>query len=109
MSEELRRRKLPDDVEELVRRLTETSPPEEACRLLANTANRAIAALHKVSRDQASARKGTKTWASWAKLASASRNAVLAASMCREVANDLAAATEQTPSEGNPDDGAGTS
>ena len=89
---ELRLRQLPPEAEALLRGFAESAPPEEAARLLANTANRAIAALHKLARDRAAARKGQKDWSTWAKLANASRNAVLAASMCREIANQMAAA-----------------
>jgi hypothetical protein len=85
-------RQLPPEADALVKGFAETAPPEEAARLLANTVNRAVASLHKLARDQAAARKGQREWASWAKLANASRNAVLAASMCREVANQIAAA-----------------
>jgi hypothetical protein len=87
---ELRLRQLPDETEKMLAAFAATAPPEEASRLLANTANRAIAMLHKLAREQAAARKGGRDWATWAKLANASRNAVLAASMTREVANDIA-------------------
>lgn len=90
MSEQLRARQLPPEAEELVKRFAETEPPEEAARLLANTVNRAIAVLHKLARDQGAARKGQPDWPAWAKLAAASRNAVLAASMTREAANAMA-------------------
>ena len=85
-------RQLPPEAEALLRGYAETAPPEEAARLLANTVNRAVASLHKLARDQATARKGQREWATWAKLANASRNAVLAASMCREIANQMASA-----------------
>jgi hypothetical protein len=87
----LKLRQLPEEAEAMLAGFAATAPPEEASRLLANAANRAIAMLHKLARDQAAARKGGRDWATWAKLASASRNAVLAASMTREVANDIAA------------------
>jgi hypothetical protein len=89
---DLNLRQLPPEADALLRSLAETAPPEEAARLLANTVNRAVASLHKLARDQAAARKGQREWATWAKLANASRNAVLAASMCREIANQMAAA-----------------
>ena len=89
---DLNLRRLPAEADALLRGFAETAPPEEAARLLANTVNRAVASLHKLARDQAAARKGQKEWATWAKLANASRNAVLAASMCREIANQMAAA-----------------
>ena len=85
-------RQLPPEADALLRGYAETAPPEEAARLLANTVNRAVASLHKLARDQAAARKGQREWATWAKLANASRNAVLAASMCREIANQIASA-----------------
>jgi hypothetical protein len=87
----LKLRQLPEELETMLAAFAATAPPEEASRLLANTANRAIALLHKLAREQAAARKGGRDWATWAKLASASRSAVLAASMSREVANEMAA------------------
>jgi hypothetical protein len=89
---DLKLRQLPPEADALLKSLAEADTPEEASRLLANLTNRAIAMLHKLARDQAAARKGQKDWATWAKLAAASRNAVLAASMTREVANQIAAA-----------------
>ena len=86
---ELQKRQIPPEAEDLIRRLAETAPPEEACRLLANTINRANATLYKLARDRAAGRKGERDWATWAKLANASRNAVLAASMVREIANGM--------------------
>ncbi len=88
---DLKQRQLPPEAESLIQRFGETAPPEEACRLLANTVNRTVATLHRLARDQAAARKGQRDWATWAKLANASRNAVLAASMCREIAGQMAA------------------
>ena len=85
----LKLRQLPDETEAMLTAFATTVPPEEASRLLANTANRAIALLHKLAREQAAARKGGRDWATWAKLANASRNAVLASSMTREVANQM--------------------
>ena len=85
-------RQLPPEVEALVKQLAEAQPSQESARLLANTLNRTVAVLYKLARDQAAAKKGQPDWATWAKLANASRNAVLAASMCREIANQMAAA-----------------
>lgn len=99
---ELQKRQIPSEAEELIRRFVETAPPEEAARLLANTINRAVASLHRLSRDQATARKGTSEWATWAKLSNASRNAVLAASMCREIANGMASAPLPEGSDSRP-------
>ena len=92
-------RQLPPEAEALLKSFAESAPSEEGARLLANTANRAVAALHKLARDQAAARKGQPDWSTWAKLANASRNAVLAASMCREIANQMAAAERRDPPE----------
>ena len=85
----LKLRQLPPETEAMLTGFAAAESPEEASRLLANTANRAIALLHKLAREQAAARKGGRDWATWAKLANASRNAVLAASMTREVANQM--------------------
>ena len=89
MANDLHLRQIPAEMEGMLREFGTTLPPEEAGRLLANTSNRSIALLYKLARDQAAARKGQTDWATWAKLANAARSAVLAASMCREIANNL--------------------
>ena len=110
MPSDLQMRHLPPEMEELLRAFSNVAPPEEAGRLLANSSNRSIALLYKLARDQAVAHKGTKDWSTWAKLANAARTAVLAASMCREIANGMArdhltestTVTPNTSSETNP-------
>ncbi|MBM4419285.1 MAG: hypothetical protein FJ033_13395 [Chloroflexi bacterium] len=82
------------------------SPSEERARLLANGLNRTAAALHRLARDEANARKGDRSWTAWAKLVNASRNAVLAASMCREVATTLPSGNPR-PGVSDPSDRAG--
>ena len=81
---------MPPEFEEMIAELAAATPKEEAARLLALVCNRAISSVHKLARDEATRTKGTPDWATWAKLVNASRNAVLAASVCREVATDLA-------------------
>jgi hypothetical protein len=98
VSGDARRREVPPDAEAALARIAATEPAEESARLLANTVNRGVAALHRLARDQAAARKGTPSWSAWAKLANAARSALLAASMSREVANTLAASrSEEVP------------
>jgi hypothetical protein len=83
-------RQLPPEIEAMIAGLADGDSKTEAARLLALVCNRAVSLVHKVARDEAARTKGTPEWATWAKLVNASRNAVLAASMCREVATDLA-------------------
>ncbi len=90
MPGDLQLRQIPPEMEELLRTFASVAPPEEAARLIANCTNRSAALLHKLARDQAALRKGKSDWSTWAKLVNASRSAVLAASMCREIANNLA-------------------
>jgi hypothetical protein len=64
---------------------------EETTYLLAVFANRAAAELHRLTRQEAAARKDTETWGSWAALANAARNVVLQSSTCRDLAARLSA------------------
>ncbi|TAK22512.1 MAG: hypothetical protein EPO26_11315 [Chloroflexota bacterium] len=93
------RREVPPDVEAALALIAAIERPEDRARLLANSINRAISQLHRLARDEATARKGSRDWAAWAKLVNASRNAVLAASMCREVATAIGTSAVPTSPE----------
>jgi hypothetical protein len=64
-------------------------PAEEAAWALAVLANRTVARLHQLSRGEATARKDQPDWPVWAQLQNASRNLVLQASTCRDLAAKL--------------------
>src|SRR3954469_24884570 len=76
-------------VDALLREQTQGLPAEEAVVLLATLANRAANELHKLARQEALARKGAEEWGNWAALQNASRNVILQASTCRELANRI--------------------
>jgi hypothetical protein len=63
---------------------------EEAALALAVLANRTVARLHALTRAEATARKEQPSWPTWAQLQNASRNLVLQASTCRDLAARLA-------------------
>jgi hypothetical protein len=86
---ELRHKQLPPEAEAALEAIAAIESPTERARLLANTISRAVAALHRVARDEAAARKGQPDWAAWAKLVNASRAAVLQAATCRDLAGGL--------------------
>ncbi|HEV8638767.1 MAG TPA: hypothetical protein VG370_31535 [Chloroflexota bacterium] len=94
---ELRHRQVPPEAEAALEALLAVEPLEERARLLANTISRAVAALHRLARDEAAAHKGRPDWAAWAKLVNASRQAVLQAASCRDIAAGLAAAPKEGP------------
>jgi hypothetical protein len=86
---ELRQRQVPPEAEAALAALLSVEPAEERARLLANPISRAVAAFHRLARDEAAARKGAPDWATWAKLVNASRQAVLQAATCRDIANRM--------------------
>ena len=64
--------------------------PAEAVYAVAVLANRAAAELHRLGRGEATARKGTPEWGSWASLQNAARSLVLQSSTARDLAAELA-------------------
>ena len=62
---------------------------DEAALALAVLGNRVATRLHSLARAEAGARKGQPDWPAWAQLQNASRNAVLQASTCRDLAARL--------------------
>ena len=85
---EQKRESVPPEVEVAIGAAGEL-PPAEAAAVLAAIANRAAAALHKVAREAAEARRGTAEWSRWARLQNASRDAVLRTAASREAARSL--------------------
>lgn len=61
-----------------------------AALALAVLAGRAATQLHNLARTEATASKGSPAWPSWAALQNATRNVVLQASTCRDLASRLA-------------------
>jgi hypothetical protein len=95
---ESRKPPVPPDVEAAVKAAVAELPAAEAAYVLAAIANRATAALHKLARDTAEAKRGTPEWGRWARLQNASRDAVLRTATSREVAGELAGAGRQAES-----------
>ena len=62
---------------------------EQAALALAVLGNRVATRLHTLARAEATARKGQPDWPAWAQLQNASRNVVLQASTCRDLARRL--------------------
>ena len=85
---EQKRETVPPEAEAAIRAAGEL-PAAEAAATLAAIANRAAAALHKVAREAAEARRGTAEWSRWARLQNASRDAVLRTAASRESARSL--------------------
>jgi hypothetical protein len=90
---ELRHRQVPPEAEAALEAILAVEPAEERARLLANTISRAVAALHRLARDEAAARKGQPDWATWAKLVNASRQSVLQAATSRDITNGMGGTT----------------
>ena len=63
--------------------------PGEASLALSVLLGRAATRLHNVARGEATARKGGADWPAWAGLQNATRNLVLQASTCRDLAARL--------------------
>jgi hypothetical protein len=78
------------DADTALGQLTDGLPPEQVVLALAVLANRTVARLHTVSRGEAAAHKDQPQWPTWAQLQNASRNLVLQASTCRDLAARLA-------------------
>jgi hypothetical protein len=76
-------------VDALLRAQVDGLSAEEVTYLLAVFANRAASELHRVSRQEATQRKGSEEWGSWAALQNASRNVILGSSTCRDLAARL--------------------
>ncbi len=89
MAEELVPRDYQAEADGYLARAVDDLPPEEAALALSVFLNRAATRLHNVARGQAAERKGQPEWPAWAALQNATRNAVLQASTCRDLAARL--------------------
>jgi hypothetical protein len=82
-------RDLPAEADAALGQLTGGLAPAEAAMALAVLANRTAARLHALSRHESAERKEQPDWPAWAQLQNASRNLVLQASTCRDLAARL--------------------
>lgn len=64
--------------------------PEAAAYAVAVLANRAVTELHRLAKNEATARKGAPEWGNWAAFQNAARNLVLQSSTARDLAAKLA-------------------
>jgi hypothetical protein len=78
-----------EQIDRLIAGLLASLPPDEAVYLTALLVNRAATELHKRTRAEAGARRGTDNWGSWAGLQNAARGLVLQSSTCRDHAAAL--------------------
>ena len=82
-------RDLQSEADATLGQLTGGLTPAEAALALAVLANRTAARLHTLSRHEAAERKEQPDWPAWAQLQNATRNMVLQASTCRDLAARL--------------------
>jgi hypothetical protein len=82
-------RDLQAEADVVLGQLTAGLAPAEAATVLAILANRTAARLHTLSRHEAAERKDQPDWPAWAQLQNATRNLVLQASTCRDLAQRL--------------------
>ena len=78
------------EADRLIKALQAGLGAEAAAYAVAVLANRAAAELHRLTRGEAAARKGTPEWGSWAALQNAARKLVLDSSTARDGAARLA-------------------
>lgn len=86
-------RPLPAPVEDAIRAAAAEGEPEQRALVLAAIATRAVAELNRLSRAEATARRGAASWPAWASLSNAARDAVLKLATCRKAATALASAS----------------
>lgn len=87
---ETRERDFQAEADAYIATLRQGLTPEEAAIALATLAGRTGTHLHNLARAEAAARKTLPDWPSWAALQNATRNVVLQASTCRDLAARLA-------------------
>jgi hypothetical protein len=78
------------EADELIKGLAAGLDPAEAAYGVAVIANRAAAELNRLTRAEATARRGTPEWGNWAALQNAARGVVLQSSTARDLAARLA-------------------
>ena len=72
------------EADRLIKGIQANQGVEEAVYAVAVLANRAAAELHRLTRAEATARKGTPEWGTWAALQNAARKLVLDATSARD-------------------------
>jgi hypothetical protein len=95
MSPDSESRDLQAEADRYLAELVSGLPAEQAARALAVLGNRVATRLHTLARAEATARKGQPDWPGWAQLQNASRNVVLQASTCRDLAMRLTGTQRQ--------------
>ena len=78
------------EADRLIKSLQADLSAEAAAYAVAVLANRAAAELHRLAKGEATARKGTPEWGTWAALQNSARKLVLDASTARDGAARLA-------------------
>lgn len=89
MEIDVKPRAVPKEIDAVLKGMAAELPPAAAAMMLANVANRAVAVLHKLAREQGNVTKGQPNWGRWASLANVSRDAVLRTATCRDTATKL--------------------
>ena len=83
-------RPVPPEVEAAIQAALNNPTRADAVLTLASIANRTIAALNTLARNEANARRGAEDWGIWAALANAARDTVLKTATLRKTATALA-------------------
>ena len=83
-------RPVPPEVEAALQAALSNPSREEAVLTLAAIANRTIAVLNTLARNESNARRGQEDWGTWAALANAARNTVLQTATLRRTATAIA-------------------
>jgi hypothetical protein len=89
MDIDVKPRAVPQEVDAVLKAIAADLPPGAAAMMLSNVANRAVAVLHKLAREQGKETKGQASWGRWASLTNVSRDAVLRTATCRDTATQL--------------------
>ena len=78
------------EADRVIKELSARLGPEEAVYAVTVLANRAAAEMHRLAKTEATARKGSPEWGTWASFQNAARNLVLQSSTARDIAAKLA-------------------
>jgi hypothetical protein len=77
------------EADALIKELTAEAGPEEAAYAVAVLVNRSAAELHRLTKGEATARRGAPDWGAWAALQNTARALVLQSSTARDGAAKL--------------------
>lgn len=77
------------EADRLVRELSAGLGPDDAAYAVAVIANRAASELHRLAKAEATARRGSPEWGSWAGAQNAARSLVLQSSTARDLVAKL--------------------